>query len=142
VDALGNPLRLILSAGQIADIEQATALARSMVTRWGMSDAIGMVQLAPRQNVYLGGGGAYGLDRPFSDETARLVDTEVQRIIDECHQSAKRLLTEHRGALDALARALLERETLDEREILQVTGLPPAPELTGRPLATAARGAA
>jgi cell division protease FtsH len=130
------------TTGAENDIEQATALARSMVTRWGMSDAIGMVQLAPRQNVYLGGGGAYGLDRPFSDETARLVDTEVQRIIDECHQSAKRLLTEHRGALDALARALLERETLDEREILQVTGLPPAPELTGRPLATAARGAA
>jgi cell division protease FtsH len=124
------------TTGAESDIEQATQLARGMVTRWGMSDKLGMVQLASRQNPYLGAGMAG--DRPFSDETARIVDSEVQRIIDECHEDARRLLREHRKALDALVHALLERETLGEQEILQITGLPRAPELESRPLATAA----
>lgn len=122
------------TTGAEGDIEQASAVARNMVTRWGMSDALGMVQLAPRQNAFLGGSAAYGGDRPFSDQTARLIDTEVQRIINDCHDQAKRLLTKHRAALDALVQALLERETLDEHDILEVTGLPPAPALEGRPL--------
>jgi cell division protease FtsH len=92
-----------------------------MVTRWGMSDKLGMVQLAPRENPYLGGiRAASAAPKPFSEETAELIDAEVQRIIDESHDEAKRLLTEHR-ALDALAEALLARETLDEQEILEVT---------------------
>ena len=123
------------TTGAENDIEQATTLARNMVARWGMSDAVGMVQLAPRQNPYLGGVAAFGGEKPFSDETARLVDVEVQRIINECHEEAKRLLTQHRKALDALVQALLARETLAEQEILEVTGLPPAPELVGAPLA-------
>ena len=65
--------------------------------------------------------------RPYSEETARAIDEEVSRIIDESHDEARRLLTEHRKELEALAQALLERETLDEEEILEVTGLPPAP---------------
>ncbi|AHG92818.1 peptidase M41 (plasmid) [Gemmatirosa kalamazoonensis] len=121
------------TTGAESDIEQATSLARNMVTRWGMSDRLGLVQLAPRANPYLAGpSGAAGFDgtsRPFSEETARTIDAEVHRIIAECHEDAKRLLAEHRGALDALATALLARETLDEREILEVTGLPPAPAL-------------
>ncbi|MFO1310729.1 MAG: ATP-dependent zinc metalloprotease FtsH [Burkholderiales bacterium] len=125
------------TTGAENDIEQATSLARNMVARWGMSDAVGMVQLAPRQNQYLGGPAGFGGERAWSDETARLVDVEVQRIIGECHEEAKRLLVQHRKSLDALVRALLERETLGEHEILDVTGLPPAPELTGAPLAAA-----
>jgi cell division protease FtsH len=123
------------TTGAESDIEQATTLARNMVARWGMSDVVGLVQLAPRQNPYLGGTAGFGGEKPFSDETARLVDVEVQRIIDECHAQAKRLLVEHRKSLDALVKALLERETLGEQEILEVTGLPPAPELVGTPLA-------
>jgi len=115
------------TTGAEADIEQVTSLARNMVTRWGMSDALGMVQLAARQNPYLGN--IYGTDRPFSEATARLIDAEVLRIINEGHETAKSLLSQHRKELDALANALLERETLGEREILQVTGLPPAPQL-------------
>jgi cell division protease FtsH len=122
------------TTGAENDIEQATNLARSMVTRWGMSDELGMVQLAPRQNPYLGGMAGYGGDKPFSEETARLIDAEVQRIINECHDEARRLLTAHRPALDALVQALLERETLNEDEVLEVTGLPRAPELDARPL--------
>ncbi|MEP7382643.1 MAG: ATP-dependent zinc metalloprotease FtsH [Gemmatimonadota bacterium] len=122
------------TTGAENDIEQATSLARNMVTRWGMSDRLGMVQLAGRENPYLsgpggwGGGGASGL----SEETARAVDEEVLRIITECHAEATRLLQRHRPALDALAAALLERETLGEKEILEVTGLPAAPALETR----------
>ena len=124
------------TTGAENDIEQATALARNMVTRWGMSDKLGMVQLAPRLQPYLGNAGAgYGADRPYGDDTARVVDAEVRRIINECHDEAKRLLAQHRKQLDALVDALLARETLDEREILEATGLPPAPALIGRPLA-------
>ncbi|HYQ85251.1 MAG TPA: cell division protein FtsH, partial [Rubrobacter sp.] len=117
------------TTGAESDIEQATDLARRMVTRWGMSEKLGTVELAPRENPYLRGSGSYGGERPYSEETARIVDSEVHRIIDECHGEARRLLIEHRKELEALARALLERETLDEEEILDVTGLPPAPPL-------------
>jgi cell division protease FtsH len=117
------------TTGAENDIEQATDLARRMVTRWGMSDKLGTVQLALRENVYLGGQGGYGGEKSYSEETARTIDEEVSRIIDESHGEARRLLTEHRKELDALAEALLERETLDEGEILDVTGLAPAPPL-------------
>jgi cell division protease FtsH len=117
------------TTGAENDIEQATDLARRMVTRWGMSEELGTIQLAPRENPYLGRPDGYGAENRFSEETARIVDSEVHRIIGECHGEARRLLTEHRKELEALARALLERETLDEEEILEVTGLPPAPPL-------------
>src|SRR5215207_1824171 len=101
------------TTGAENDIEQATDLARRMVTRWGMSEKLGTVQLAPRENPYLGGGpggGGYPGEKSFSEETARAIDEEVLRIMDESHDEARRLLTEHRNELDALARALLERE--------------------------------
>jgi cell division protease FtsH len=122
------------TTGAENDISQATQLARNMVTRWGMSDQLGMVELAPPDNRYLGTGGGFGGQRPYGEDTARLVDSEVQRIINESHAEAMRLLRQHRGALDALVKALLQRETVGEEEILQVTGLPPAPELLNRPL--------
>jgi len=114
------------TTGAENDIEQATQLARAMVTRWGMSDALGMVQLAPRQNAYLGTIPGYEGKLAVSEDTARAIDAEVRRIIQESHDEAMRLLREHRAELDALAGALLERETLDQQEILEVTGLPPA----------------
>jgi len=117
------------TTGAESDIEQATGLARRMVTRWGMSDRLGLVQLAPRENPYLSGPGGYGGTKPFSDETAEAIDNEVLKIINESHEEAKRLLTVHRKQLDALAEALVARETLNEQEILDVTGLPPAPRL-------------
>jgi cell division protease FtsH len=122
------------TTGAESDIEQATALARNMVTRWGMSEAIGMVQLAARGNVYLGTGDG---SQPFSAATARIVDIEVHRIISECHEQALSLLRKHHDKLDALVEALLARETLDEREILEVTGLPPAPALESTRVAAA-----
>jgi cell division protease FtsH len=94
-----------------------------MVTRWGMSDKVGLVQLAPRANPFLGGASAFGADRPFSETTAHLIDTEVQRIIEESYAEASRLLRLHRKELDALVAALLKQETLDETQIREVTGL-------------------
>ena len=122
------------TTGAESDIEQATDLARRMVTRWGMSPKLGMVQLAPRDNPYLSSGwGGYGGEKPFSDETAETIDAEVLKIIQESHEEATRLLTEHRKELDAVAEALVARETLDEATILEVTGLPRAPALeTGK----------
>jgi cell division protease FtsH len=105
-----------------------------MVTRWGMSDALGMVQLAAPENRYLGSSYGFGGEKPFSEQTAALVDKEVQRIIHDCHEQAKALLGQHRAALDGLVAALLEHETLSEEEILRATGLPPAPRLEGGPL--------
>ena len=117
------------TTGAQNDIEQATTLARSMVTRWGMSDKLGLVQLAPRENPYLASLDGYGGPKNVSEETARIIDTEVQGIISESHDEALRLLRQYRRQLDALAEALLARETLDEQEILEVTGLPAAPAL-------------
>ena len=114
------------TTGAESDIEQATNLARNMVTRWGMSNALGMVQLASSQSPYLGGGYAA---KPFSEETARIIDAEVLKIINESHEQATSLLRAHRAQLDALVLALLSRETLDEKEILAATGLTPAPLL-------------
>jgi len=126
------------TTGAENDIEQATNLARNMVTRWGMSDAVGLVQLAPRENPYLSNMGGFSGSKPFSEATEQLVDSEVQRIIGECHTQAKDLLVANRKALDALVKALLERETLTEEEVLQATGLPAAPPLPGSPLAAPA----
>jgi len=119
------------TTGAESDIEQATGLARRMVTRWGMSERIGMVQLAPRDNPYLAGHEAYMGSKPFSEQTAETIDEEVRRIIGESHQDALRLLGQHRKSLNALAKALLDRETLNEGEILEVTGLTRAPPVEG-----------
>jgi cell division protease FtsH len=124
------------TTGAENDIEQATNLARNMVTRWGMSDALGMVQLAAKQSPYVGGD--YATSKPFSEETARTIDAEVRKIIMESHEQAKTLLSAHRRQLDALVEALLARETLGEQEILEVTGLPAAPNLESKRVSAAA----
>jgi cell division protease FtsH len=117
------------TTGAENDIEQATNMARAMVTRWGMSEKLGLVQLVSQGNPYLDGMGGSGETTSYSQETARTIDSEVLKILAESHESAKRLLGMYRKQLDALAKALMERETLDEKEILAVTGLPPAPTL-------------
>jgi cell division protease FtsH len=134
------------TTGAESDIEQATALARRMVTRWGMSDRVGLVELAPRENPYLGGFDGYGRQKPYSEATAEAIDAEVRRIIVDSHEEARRLLIVHRKQLDALAAALVARETLNTEEILEVTGLKPAPSpqegiVTGDGRSGAARNA-
>jgi cell division protease FtsH len=123
------------TTGAENDIEHATNIARGMVTRWGMSHRLGMIQLAPKENPYLKSPGGFD-NKPFSEHTAQAIDEEVLKIIAECHEEARRLLREHRNELDALARELLINETLNEQEILKVTGLPPArhPETKKEPV--------
>jgi cell division protease FtsH len=101
-----------------------------VVTRWGMSDELGPVTFAPRDDLPAG----FGTSKPYSEATARSIDTEIHRILQESHAEAVRLLEQYRPQLDALAEALLDHETLDEQEILKVTGLPRAARLSDRPI--------
>jgi cell division protease FtsH len=116
-----------VTTGAESDLEQVTNIARRMVGRWGMSEAIGPVSVLPGPN-----------DQPLlfpgspgqtSPHTQQLVDDEVRRIVDECYVEAVRQLRENRHRLDALAHALLERETLDEADAYAVAGVArePAP---------------
>jgi len=91
-----------------------------MVTRWGMSTKVGPLSFSEN-----GDGARFPGERPYSDATAKLIDDEVQRIVDECLRRATEQLTEHRAALNALAKALLEHDSLDEQQILEVTQLTP-----------------
>ena len=116
-----------VSTGAANDLQQVTMIAHEMVVTWGMSSKIG--PLAFREE---GTGSGLGLTRPYSEATAREVDTEVKRIADECLAEATRLLNEHRSQLEALARALLKDDSLDEQQILSVTGLQPVPSASNR----------
>ena len=105
-----------ISSGASSDISYATGLARDMVTRWGMSDALGPLQYAEAdEEVFLG----YSVNRQknMSNETAQLIDKEIRRIVDEGYARAKTVLEENRDQLESLAKALLEYETLTGDEI-------------------------
>jgi cell division protease FtsH len=106
-----------VSTGAENDMMQATGLARNMVGRWGMSDAIGPVTVFDERTV-----DAFG--RPqVSESTMELVDTEVRRIIDECYVAAVDQLKQHRDRLEALTQALLVNETLEESEAYEIAGV-------------------
>ncbi|MBV8302200.1 MAG: cell division protein FtsH, partial [Candidatus Dormibacteraeota bacterium] len=111
----------VVTTGAESDLQQVTRIAYEMVTRWGMSPKIGPVNLRS-----VDGGASIVSERPYSEATAQIVDGEARRIIDECFANACSLLVEHRGQLDALVQALLVEDTLDQRRILEVTGIPPA----------------
>ncbi len=125
-----------ISTGAESDIEQLTALARHMVGRWGMSDAVGPIAVLPRD----GSGPFLPGAADVSPETQRLLDDEVRRIVTEAQREVVALLTENRARLDALASALLEHETLDEDDAYDAAGVTRQPEasLAGE-LAAAAR---
>jgi cell division protease FtsH len=110
-----------LSTGAESDIQNLTQVARGMVGRWGMSDAVGPIAVTDgRQNGPLLPGSA-----PASEPTQELVDQEVRRIVEESEREVIHILEEHREQLDALANALLDRETLDQQEAYEVAGVPP-----------------
>jgi|UniRef100_A0A7C5ALQ8 cell division protease FtsH len=98
------------------DLERATELARKMVCNWGMSEELGPITFGRREeHVFLGREIVQPKD--FSEETARLIDHAMKNLVDQAYQKAKDLLSSHRAELQALAQALLERETLDGQEI-------------------------
>ena len=124
-----------ISTGAESDLEQLTALARQMVGRWGMSDALGPISVLPRD----GSGPFLPGAAEVAPETRKLVDDEVRRIVAEAHDEVVTLLTENRARLDALASALLEKETLDEDDAYAAAGVTrPQTTLVGE-LAAAAR---
>jgi cell division protease FtsH len=120
-----GPNKVTTGAG--SDIEQATAIARRMVTQFGMSEKIGMMAVGDReQEIFLGR--EFGQRREVSERTAQTVDDEVKRFLDEAHENARRILTECRLLLDVIAAALLERETIDRDDLdLLVNGRPLPP---------------
>jgi cell division protease FtsH len=103
-----------VTTGAETDLEQVTKLARQMVGRWGMSERIGLVTVLPR------GDDLSGMNT--AEATRELVDNEVRRIVSEAYQLALTRLREHRDRLEALAQALLERETLDEEDAYEAAG--------------------
>ena len=98
-----------MTTGASNDIERATKMARSMVCQWGMSDKLGPMTFGETNDqVFLGK--EFGHSKDFSEDTSRLIDSEVRRIIDTAHEQAKTLLSENKESLHKLAAALLERE--------------------------------
>ena len=110
------------TTGVSNDIKQATDMARRMVTEYGMS-SLGFISLAnDDEPLFLGREIAQHKD--YSEQTAQRIDSEVNRILSECLDQTREILSEHRDQLDALAVALVERETLDDREIREMFGFP------------------
>ena len=114
-----------VTTGAQSDIEQATRMARAMVTRFGMSDSLGPIAYAENQEeVFLGH--SVSRTQNISEATAQKIDDEIHRIIDESYQRAKDILTSRQSDLNVLARGLLEYETLTGDEIIALLkGIPP-----------------
>jgi cell division protease FtsH len=114
-----------LSTGAHNDIENATRLARKMVCEWGMSDKVGPLTYGMQgEEIFLGR--ELGMQRTFSEETAKLIDAEIRRIIEEQSDRAHGILGGNREKLDALAKALLEKEVLNGAEVDRLLDIEPA----------------
>ena len=121
----------VVTTGAENDLQQVRRIAEQMVVRWGMSPKVGPLNYGEAD------GNAFA-QRPYSEGTAQLIDDEVRRIAEECLTEAEKLLVDHRAQLDTLAKALLEHDSLDETEILDVTGIKPinrAPTADGHVIA-------
>ncbi|MCR5584947.1 MAG: ATP-dependent zinc metalloprotease FtsH [Lachnospiraceae bacterium] len=105
-----------VTTGAANDIEQATGIARAMVTRYGMSDKFGLVMLESVENQYLDGRAV----SQCSDETETEIDKEVRSIITECYNKAKQLINENRDILDRIAGVLIERESITGKEFMAI----------------------
>ena len=106
-----------VTTGASNDIMRATQLARNMVTKWGLSEKLGPLMYAEEEGEVFLGRSAGGQHSNISGETAKLIDQEVRRIIDDCYGTAKRLLEENRDKLDMMADALMKYETIDADQI-------------------------
>lgn len=124
--ALGGRIceEIVFGAGEIttgasSDIEKVTELARKMVTTYGMSDKIGPMQVGKKnEHVFLGRD--FGTDKNYSEEVASIIDREMKAIIEERYAFAKNILTENRTIIDEIVKVLLEKETLDEKEVDEI----------------------
>ncbi len=122
-----------MTTGASNDFERATELARNMVTRWGMSDELGpMVYGENEGEVFLGR--SVTMHKNVSETTMQKVDAEIRRIVDQQYQLARRLIEDNRDKVEAMAKALLEWETLDAEQINDIMeGRPPRPPKPAAP---------
>ena len=105
-----------ISSGAMGDIKQVTKFARAMVAEFGMSEQLGLISYSDdSQPMFIGRDMA--TQRAYSDETAKMIDDEVRKIVNEQHERARKLLTENRAILDNMARVLIERETIYTDEV-------------------------
>jgi cell division protease FtsH len=118
-----------ISTGAQNDLQRATDIARAMVTEYGMSDTLGAIN-------YDGNKRARFLDIPvgpergaYGEDTAQRIDAEIKRILTEAHDTARRVLSEHRGKLETVTRRLLEIEVMEGDELRTLLGVRPAPPL-------------
>ena len=107
-----------ISTGASGDIKQATKVARSMITLYGMSERLGLVSYDNNEEVFLGRD--YGHSKLYSEKTAAQIDDEVKNIIGELYEKTKLLLSENKETLERVAKALLEKETLNEAEFEKI----------------------
>jgi cell division protease FtsH len=107
-----------LSTGASDDLQRNTELARKMVREWGMSDRVGPMAWGAQGTVFLGEDLMHSRD--YSEDTSRVVDEEVSRILREQEDRARRILDEHRAGLEAVARELLEKETVEGARVAQL----------------------
>ncbi|MGH2794480.1 MAG: ATP-dependent zinc metalloprotease FtsH, partial [Actinomycetota bacterium] len=107
------------TTGAQDDIDRATKMARQMVTEYGMSDKLGPLTLGQKQEqVFLGRDFSSHAD--YSDTIAFEIDKEIRRLIDEAHAEAMEILTQYRSTLDAIVEGLLERETIEKEELMEL----------------------
>ncbi|MCW2269636.1 ATP-dependent zinc metalloprotease FtsH [Pseudomonas sp. JQ170] len=106
-----------VTTGASNDIMRASQIARNMVTKWGLSEKLGPLMYAEEEGEVFLGRSAGSQHASVSGETAKLIDSEVRSIIDQCYATAKQILTEHRDKLDAMADALMKYETIDAEQI-------------------------
>ena len=105
-----------ITTGAANDIEQATKIARAMVTQYGMSDEFGLMGLETIENEYLDGRAV----RNCSDQTETIIDNEIKKMLKACYEEAKRILGENRESLDRIAAYLFEKETITGKEFMQL----------------------
>jgi cell division protease FtsH len=110
-----------MSTGGSNDLEQATGMARKMVREWGMSTRVGPMAWSSNNQVFLGEDMMQSRD--YSDDTARVIDEEVERILREAEEKCRTLLRENREGLELVARSLLEHETIPGSEVYRLIGL-------------------
>ena len=119
-----------ITTGAENDLQRVTAIARQMVTRWGMSERVGTISFSERASPFTMGGDT-GAPSDYSETTAELIDEEVERIVNASYARAIELMTTHRATLDRIAQELRKHETIDARQlqdILRETGATPAPK--------------
>ena len=130
-----------ITTGASNDIERVTRMARKMVCEWGMSEAVGTLSIGETgEEVFIGR--EWVQNKNFSEDTARLVDSEVKRIVEEAHARCRKLLQDNEETLHRIARALLDRETItgDDLDLLMENKELPPLDINGKPLKSSRPG--